>query len=66
MNANNAEGENCKIITRFSALMKVRASFCNASIHVNGKYDETSSLMSWKLSLTKRFSQKQTPKRWVL
>lgn len=42
MNANNAEGENCKIITRFSGTYEGTCQLCNASIHVNGKYDETS------------------------
>lgn len=42
MNANNAEGENCKIITRFSGAYEGTCQLCNASIHVNGKYDETS------------------------
>ena len=39
MNANNAEGESCKIITRFSGTYEGTCQLCNASIHVNGKYD---------------------------
>ena len=34
MNANNAEGENCKIITRFSGAYEGTCQLCNASIHV--------------------------------
>lgn len=41
MNANNAETENCRIITRFSGTYEGTCQLCNASVHVNGKYDET-------------------------
>ena len=42
MNANNAEAENCQIITRFNGIYEGTCQLADASIHVNGKYDETS------------------------
>lgn len=42
MNANNAESENCRIITRFGKVYEGTFQLTNASIHVNEKYDETS------------------------
>lgn len=41
MNANNAEAENCRIITRSGQEYTGTLQLCNASIHVNGEYDET-------------------------
>lgn len=41
MNANNAEAENVKIITRFSGEYEGTCQLINASVHVNDKYDET-------------------------
>ena len=41
MNANNAEAENCRVRTRFSGVYEGTFQLCNASIHVNGKYNET-------------------------
>ena len=41
MNANNAEGENCRIITKFNGIYEGTFQLENASIHVNKKYDET-------------------------
>ena len=41
MNANNAEGENCRIITRSGKVYEGTCQLCDASVHVNGKYDET-------------------------
>ncbi len=41
MNANNAEAENCRIITRSGKVYEGTCQLCNASVHVNGKYDET-------------------------
>lgn len=41
MNANNAEGENCRIITRCGKVYEGTCQLCDASVHVNGKYDET-------------------------
>ena len=41
MNANNAEGENCKIYTRDGKVYTGTFQLCDASIHVNGKFDET-------------------------
>lgn len=42
MNANNAEGENCRIVTRFNGTYEGTCQLANASIHVNGKYDDIS------------------------
>ena len=41
MNANNAEAENCRIITRFNGIYEGTLQLDNASIHVNGEYDNT-------------------------
>ena len=42
MNANNAEGENCRIVTKFDGIYEGTLQLCNASIHVNGDYNSTS------------------------
>lgn len=42
MNANNAEAENCKIYTREGQIYTGTFQLCDASVHVNGKFDETS------------------------
>lgn len=39
MNANNAEAENCKVITRFNESYEGTLQLINASIHVNDEYD---------------------------
>ena len=39
MNANNAEAENCKVITRFNGSYEGTLQLINASIHVNDEYD---------------------------
>ena len=41
MYANNAEAENCRIITRFNGIYEGTLQLDNASIHVNGDYDKT-------------------------
>ena len=40
LNANNIEAENCKIITKFDGEYEGTCQLINASIHVNGKYNE--------------------------
>lgn len=40
MNSNNAETENCRIYTRFGGVFEGTLQLVNASIHVNGEYDE--------------------------
>lgn len=40
MNANNAETENVRIVTRFSGEFEGTCQIENASVHVNPKYDE--------------------------
>ncbi len=42
MNANNAEAENCRIITKFDGILEGTFQLEDASIHVNGDYDKTS------------------------
>lgn len=42
MNANNAESENCRIITRAGDVYEGTFQLTNASVHVNKEYDETS------------------------
>ena len=41
MNANNAEGENCKVVTKFNGKYDGTLQLINASIHVNGEYNDT-------------------------
>ncbi len=40
MNPNNAETENVRVVTRFDGIYEGTFQLNNASIHVNGKYDE--------------------------
>ena len=40
INANNAEAENCRVYTRFSGKYEGTFQLNNASIHVNGDYNE--------------------------
>lgn len=40
MNANNAEAENCRIVTRFDGVYEGTFQLNNASVHVNGDYSE--------------------------
>ena len=42
MNANNAEGENCRVVTKFDGVYEGTLQLCNASIHVNSDYNSTS------------------------
>ena len=41
LNANNVEGENCRVATRFDGVYDGTFQLKNASIHVNGEYDKT-------------------------
>ena len=41
MNANNAEAENVRVYTRDSKILEGTCQLCNASIHVNGSYNDT-------------------------
>ncbi len=38
MNANNAEAENCRIVTKFNGIYEGTLQLCNASLHVNSDY----------------------------
>ena len=42
LRAENVETENCRVITRFDGVVEGTAQLVNASVHVNGKYGETS------------------------
>ena len=41
MNANNAEAENCRIVTKADGIYEGTLQLCDASIHVNGDYGTT-------------------------
>lgn len=41
MNANNAETENCRIVTKFNGVYEGTLQLINASMHVNGDYNST-------------------------
>ena len=41
MNANNAEAENVRVITKFDGVYEGTLQLVNASLHVNGEYDKT-------------------------
>ena len=41
MEANNAETENCHIVTREGKIYEGTLQLCNASVHVNGEYRDT-------------------------
>lgn len=41
MNANNAEAENVRVITKFSGAIDGAVQLCDASVHVNGNYSTT-------------------------
>ncbi len=41
MNPNNAETENCRVITKSGKVYSATCQLVNASIHVNGEYNET-------------------------
>ena len=41
MNANNAESENCRIVTKFNGIYEGTLQLKNASLHVNGEYNST-------------------------
>lgn len=47
MNANNAEGENVRIVTKFNGIYEGTCQLSNASIHVNGDYNDTK--REWKV-----------------
>ena len=41
MNPNNAETENVRVVTKFDGSFEGTFQLCNASIHVNGEYNDT-------------------------
>lgn len=41
MNANNAETENCRVVTKFDGSYEGTCQLVNASLHVNGAYNDT-------------------------
>ena len=40
MNPNNAEAENCRVITKFDGVYEGTFQLDNASVHVNGEYSK--------------------------
>ena len=40
MNANNAEAENVRVVTKFNGILEGTCQLVNASIHVNGQYND--------------------------
>lgn len=42
LDANNVETENVKVVTKFNGTYEGTCQLINASLHVNGKYDDTS------------------------
>lgn len=42
LNANNIEAETVTVVTKFNGTYEGTCQLCNASLHVNGKYDDTS------------------------
>lgn len=41
MNANNAEAENVRVVTKFDGVLEGTCQLVNASVHVNGSYNDT-------------------------
>ena len=41
MNANNAETENVRVVTKFDGVFEGAFQLCNASVHVNHEYNDT-------------------------
>ena len=41
MNANNAEAENVRVLTKFNGVLEGTCQLVNASVHVNGGYNDT-------------------------
>ena len=41
MNPNNAEAENVRVVTKFNGVLEGTCQLVNASIHVNGQYNDT-------------------------
>ena len=46
MNANNAEAENCRVVTKFNGIYEGTFQLCDASLHVNDNYNDTA--RKWK------------------
>ena len=64
MNPNNAEAENCRIVTRFDGVYEGTFQLENASIHVNGDYDETARKYSgMEVVLDEAVSSKEDTKK---
>lgn len=42
MNPNNAEAENCRVVTKFNGIYEGTFQLDNASVHVNGEYNKKS------------------------
>ena len=60
MNANNAEGENVRVYTKSGPVYEGTFQLCNASIHVNGSYNDTKrSFDSCEVVLDENVSSKE-------
>ena len=60
MNANNAEAENCRVMTRFDGVYEGTFQMNNASVHVNGEYSKTErSYDTMELVLDERVESKE-------
>lgn len=52
MNPNNAEAENCRIVTRFDGIYEGTFQLNNASVHVNADYsDAKRKRLTWTIQL---------------
>ena len=64
MNPNNAEAENCRIITRFDGVYDGTFQLDNASVHVNEEYNETNRKYSgMEVVLDEAVSSKEDTKK---
>lgn len=60
MNPNNAEAENCRIVTRFDGIYEGTFQLNNASVHVNGDYsDAKRKYADMEVVLDERVSSKE-------
>ena len=61
MNANNAEAENCRVVTKFSGSYEGTLQLINASVHVNGDYAPQSAAGTpWRSCWTRPSSLRTT------
>ncbi|HBA64405.1 MAG TPA: peptidase M42 [Lachnospiraceae bacterium] len=64
MNANNAEAENCRVVTRFNGSYEGTCQLANASVHVNGEYSSTKRTFdSVEIVLDEKTDSKETTEK---